>query len=115
MSKKRNHAPPAGRRSQSDRGDGELPRPKAANLCIPRPQRYNRDADELACLASQPPGPAPVAQVNVGPDHRLVDHLSTDLEGIRASMRLGATAMARLVLQAPATLPVDARPLEAAA
>ena len=89
--------------------------PDLAPLVAARPQRYNRDADELARLSSQPPGRAPVAQVDVAPDHRLVDHLSTDVERIRACVRLGAAAMASLVLREPAGLPVACPPLETAA
>ncbi len=89
--------------------------PDLASVVAARPQRYNDEADELVWLSSQPPGHPPVAQVDVAPSHRLVDHLSTDLESIAASMRLGATAMASLVLREPASLSVACPPLDAAA
>lgn len=84
-------------------------------LVAARAQRYNRDADELAWLSRQPPGHAPVAQVTVLPGRRLVDHLSTDVECIRACMRLGAEAIASLVLREPPNCRAARPPLEAVA
>jgi hypothetical protein len=85
--------------------------PDLAPLVAARRQLYNRDADELAWLSSRPPGRAP----GVAPGHRPVDHLSTDLQGIAASLRLGATAMASLVLREPARLSAACPPLDAVA
>ena len=63
-----------------------------------RPQRYNREAEELERLASHPPGQPSVSQVTVARERRLVDHLATDVKQIQECIRLGADAIASLVL-----------------
>lgn len=63
-----------------------------------RPERYNRDADELEELASHPPGRRPVTQVVVPPGHRLIDTLEMDVRKIRQGLRFGAAAIAARVL-----------------
>jgi len=68
------------------------------SLLRTRPQRYNRDAQELERLASHPPGSPPVTQVAVARDRRLVEHLATDVTQIRDCIQLGETAIASLVL-----------------
>jgi predicted patatin/cPLA2 family phospholipase len=75
-----------------------LASPTLATLVRARPARYNREAEELEQMASHPPGRPPVTQVTVPRERRLVEHLGTDVPQIRACMRLGATAMAALLL-----------------
>ena len=69
--------------------------PELVCLLRARPQRYNRDAEELAGLHSR----TPVTQVTVPAGCRLVDHVDTDLPQIRACIRLGVAAVASLVLE----------------
>ena len=63
-----------------------------------RPQRYNREAEELERLASHPPGQPSVTQVTLPRERRLVEHLATDVKQIQECIRLGADAIASLVL-----------------
>jgi predicted patatin/cPLA2 family phospholipase len=75
-----------------------LASPKLVSLLRARPQRYNREAEELERLASHPPGSPPVTQVTVPPECRLVEHLETDVAQIGECIRLGANAIATQVL-----------------
>ena len=66
-----------------------LASPEVVSLRRGRPERYNRDAEELEGLASHAPGSPPVTQVTVPRESRLVEHLATDVAQIRECVRLG--------------------------
>ena len=82
--------------------------PELVTLLRARPRRYNREAEELEALASNPHGRLRVTQVAVPRECRLVEHLDTDVTQIRECLRLGAATIASLML-------VDGAECEAAA
>ena len=61
-----------------------------------RPQGYNEE--ELERLTSHLPGQPSGTQVTVLRERRLVEHLETDVKQIQEYIRLGADAIASLVL-----------------
>ena len=71
--------------------------PELVTLLRARPRRYNREAEELDDLASNPHGPPHVTQVAVPRDCRLVEHLETDVTQIRACLRLGSAMVVSLL------------------
>ena len=71
--------------------------PEVVPLLRARPQRYNRDADELEQLAAHPRGRPAVTQVTVPPGQQLVEHLETDRARISSCIRLGESAVASLL------------------
>jgi predicted patatin/cPLA2 family phospholipase len=65
-------------------------------------RRYNRDAEALEALGEHPAGMPLVSQVTVPAGSRLADRLSTDRAHLADSVRLGAAAMASMLLGEPA-------------
>ena len=78
--------------------------PELVTLLRARPRRYNREAEELEDLASNPHGRLPVTQVAVPRECRLVEHLDIDVTQIRECLRLGAATIASLMLEGGAEL-----------
>lgn len=78
--------------------------PELVGLVRSRPERYNREADELEGWGSRVPARPAVTQVTVPRGRRLVEHLETDVTQIRECIRLGVTAMASLIRSAGAEL-----------
>ena len=66
--------------------------------------RYNREAEELETLASDPHGRPRVTQAAVPRECRLVEHLDTDVTQIRECLRLGAATIASLLREGGAEL-----------
>ena len=63
-----------------------------------RPERYNREAEELERLVASPGRGSAVAQVAPRGGHREVPHLCTDRAHIGSGIRLGAATMSARVL-----------------
>ena len=78
--------------------------PELVTLLRARPRRYNREAEELEALASNPHGRPRVTQVAVPRECRLVEHLDTDVTQIRECLRLGAATIASLLCEGGAEL-----------
>ena len=78
--------------------------PELVTLLRARPRRYNREAEELEALASNPQDLLRVTQVAVPRECRLVEHLDTDVTQIRECLRLGAATIASLMLEGGAEL-----------
>ena len=78
--------------------------PELVPLLRARTRRYNREAEELEALASNSHGRLCVTQVAVPRECRLVEHLDTDVTQIRECLRLGAAAIASLMLEGGADL-----------
>ena len=77
--------------------------PEVSDVLRDRPDAYNRQADELERLTLQV-GESPVAQITV-PDHaRIVGRFDPNPSRVVESLRLGAAALARAVLDEPIEL-----------
>ena len=76
--------------------------PEVTDVLRHRPDAYNRQADELERLTQA--GESPVAQITV-PDHaRIVGRFDPNPSRVVESLRLGAAALARAVLDEPIEL-----------